>query len=279
MNKLGVEKEIQPKSTFPVLIKLFPFVVYFQTLILERLSSGFFFSRIRQQDKIKVSWSHLSLLNDSSLCCIWRSGLSWIFCLKFCHIYISLSLSQWDTHFWVCLTCVSLWTWRDRLHSKGWVCRSWSKAAFWWGEDGAVPLLILGGTLLSEKVREVWGPRLAAHDGENTTLEQPWRQGRGKRSWVWDGNREKPTQVKFPLFFLRMWSLGGNPTSRDRAIPINPVLSPPLWRCEHLFPDVFALFSEQMLCAGCSLLFLAGGNSNKILNSTFRWRRAWVEFF
>lgn len=29
MNKLGVEKEIQAKSTFPVLIKLFPFVVYF----------------------------------------------------------------------------------------------------------------------------------------------------------------------------------------------------------------------------------------------------------
>lgn len=42
MNKLGVEKEIQAKSTFPVLIKLFPFVVYFQTLILEWLSSVFF---------------------------------------------------------------------------------------------------------------------------------------------------------------------------------------------------------------------------------------------
>lgn len=41
MNKLGVEKEIQAKSTFPVLIKLFPFVVYFQTLILEWLSSVF----------------------------------------------------------------------------------------------------------------------------------------------------------------------------------------------------------------------------------------------
>lgn len=42
MNKLGVEKEIQAKSTFPVLIKLFPFVVYFQTPILEWLSSVFF---------------------------------------------------------------------------------------------------------------------------------------------------------------------------------------------------------------------------------------------
>lgn len=42
MNKLGVEKEIQAKSTFPVLIKLFPFVVYFQTLIAGWLSSVFF---------------------------------------------------------------------------------------------------------------------------------------------------------------------------------------------------------------------------------------------
>lgn len=49
------------------------------------------------------------------------------------------------------------------------------------------------------------------------------------------------------------------------------------WRCELLLPDVFAL-CEQM-CAGCSLLFLAGGNSNKILSSTFRWRRVWVGFF
>lgn len=46
MNKLCVEKEIQVKSTFPVLIKLPPplffFVVYFQTLLLEWLTSVFF---------------------------------------------------------------------------------------------------------------------------------------------------------------------------------------------------------------------------------------------
>lgn len=42
MNKLGVEKEIQAKSTFPVLIKLSPVVVYFRTLIPGWLSSVFF---------------------------------------------------------------------------------------------------------------------------------------------------------------------------------------------------------------------------------------------
>lgn len=40
-----------------------------------------------------------------------------------------------------------------------------------------------------------------------------------------------------------------------------------------------SLLCEQMLRAGCSLLFLAGGNSNKILSSTFRWRRVWVGCF
>lgn len=42
MNKLGVEKEIRAKSTFPVLIKLPPVVVYFRTLIPGWLSSVFF---------------------------------------------------------------------------------------------------------------------------------------------------------------------------------------------------------------------------------------------
>lgn len=52
MNKLGVEKEIQAKSTFPVLIKLFPFVVYFWMLILERLSS-FLFSELDNRANLR----------------------------------------------------------------------------------------------------------------------------------------------------------------------------------------------------------------------------------
>jgi len=45
-------------------------------------------------------------------------------------------------------------------------------------------------------------------------------------------------------------------------------------------PDVFALIlCEQMLHPGCSVLFLAGANSNKSFYYTFRWRRVSAGFF
>lgn len=135
---------------------------------------------------------------------------------------------------------------------------------------------------------EVWGARLAARDGKDTTQEQSWREEAKAQGAGCEMGTEKPTQVKCPLFFLKIWCLRGNPVSRDRDICIN--LCNPLF-CRGLSqvrqvevwapaPRCFCSpLCEQMLCAGCSLLFLAGGSSNKILNSAFRWRRVWVGVF
>lgn len=126
---------------------------------------------------------------------------------------------------------------------------------------------------------EFWGARLAAHDGRDATRVTMKRGGeRHKELGVrWEQRKSPQGEVSLvcPQNVVpeRKSCFQGQRHSYKTCVIPSSVEDYPRWgrwRCELLLPDVFcSLLCEQMLSAGCSLLFLAGGSSNKILISTF----------